>query len=839
MIKRPLAFVSVVFIMILFVMYQIENPLFSHNPVNMAEDGQKTLDGYLQDDVITLFGVISDYSYQESYGVTTTKLILKDVSILQKSGQYEKVTRYGQSILVYINKEETHLIGNTILLLGRLSFFEPATNPGQFDAEKYYGNRDILFSVKQAGILKSTNKPAGLRQRLKELAAVQERTLEVYLSEANATIMKAMLLGNKEELDEEIEKLYQDNGIAHILAISGLHISLLGMAVYRLLRRLPLPVWMPLVLSEIFLLLYGCMVGFPISSIRAIGMFTFFLISKLLKRSYDMLTALACMAMVQLLQHPGYLFDCGFQLSYGAILGIGILLPAFEKINESISNPWLKKGISFLLPSTSVTLVTAPILIYHFHELSFFSILLNVIVLPFMGALLMSGIAMLFFAQVFTPLARLCSVVVSLILGLYEYSCRFLELFPIGQKNIAMPSSGRLFMYFTLLFLMTIWVKKKSHPYQFLFAVLSFGLLTFPQNPQFRLWITDIGQGDSNVIFTEEGNCFVIDCGSTTKYRAGERILIPLLKYYGVDKVDVVFVTHADADHLSGVLELLELGTEENIMVGSVVLYEKALETEPEEWEELVSLAKEKDIPIGGMAQGDKVQTATVTLECLYPLREQSGLTGNASSLVLSLEARVSEEISIGTHRSDSACLVWKLDAGGSEDKQTFRALFTGDLETAGENFFLEEYGGMVGGVDCLAAGELVRTGEMPDGASEGMADGRASDGMAEGMPAGETSTGMAEGTLGGETSTGMADGMPGDGMRQGYDLLKVGHHGSSGSSSEEFLQWVNPKWAVISCGKDNMYGHPHEETMVRLKDAGVSYLTTAEYGAVSIESGK
>ena len=747
MIKRPLALFSVVFILILLLINRMNIPLFSQNPVNETEDGYKSLNGYLQDDVITLYGVISDYTYYESYGKKTTQLYLKDVSVLGKSKQYEKITRYGQSIVVYINKEETHSIGQTILVSGELSFFEPATNQGQFDAEKYDTNRDVLFALKQSKVLSKTKGKTGIRQYLKEFAFLQEETLEKYLSEANATIMKAMLLGNKEELDEEIKELYQDNGIAHILAISGLHISLLGMSVYKLLRRLPLPVWIPLVLSEIFLLLYGCMVGFPISSIRAIGMFTFFLLSKLLKRSYDMLTALACMACIQLFQHPGYLFDCGFQLSYGAILGIGILLPVFEKINDSVKNHLIRKGISFLLPSMSVTLVTTPILIYHYHEVSYFSILLNVIVLPFMSLLLLSAIAMLFLARVFIPLAKLCAWMVTLILGLYEYSCRFLECFPIGQKNLAMPSLIRMIMWFMLLFLMTVLVNKNCHPYQFLFAVLSFGLLVFPQNPQFRLWITDVGQGDASVICTKEGNCFVIDCGSTTKYRVGERILIPLLKYHGVDNIDAVFITHADKDHMSGVLELLELGDEENITVQRVVIYEKALENEPAEWEELVCLADKKDIPIVGMAQGDKVQTDSVTISCVYPARDTNGLTGNGASLVLSLEAEM------GGFRNVQ------------ETPDTFRALFTGDLEKEGEEILLKECG----------------TGN--------------------------------------------------------YDLLKVGHHGSSGSTSEEFLDWVSPKIAVISCGKNNIYGHPHVETLERLEDAGCKVWNTAECGQICVDN--
>lgn len=778
MIKRPLALFSVVFVMILVFLMSFHNSVFLRNPVESSGDGRKQIAGFLQDDVVTVYGNISNYSYQDQYGQTTTEVILKDVHILLPleeqsldivnmqdkmtaalltESRWKKVTQNGQQILVYINKEETPSIGEQILISGKLSFFEAATNPGQFDAEKYYENRDILFAVKKASLLECTENKAWIRQGLKEFALKQEEIMDMYLPAAKATIIKAMLLGNKKELDEEIKGLYQDNGIAHVLAISGLHISLLGMSLYQLLKRLPIPGWLALTASEIFLLLYGCMVGFPISSIRAIGMFTFFLISKLTKRSYDMLTALAFMAVIQLLQHPGYLFDCGFQLSYGAILGIGILLPAFEKMNETISNPWIAKGISYLLPSLSVTMVTAPIMVFHYHELSFFSILLNVIVLPFMSALLLSAIAMLCFAHLFVPLAKLCTVPVVGILGFYEYSCRFLELLPIGQKNVAAPSICTLILYYSLLFAMTVLVNKKRNWHHFLFAVAASVLLLFPRTPGFSVWMLDVGQGDCSVIFTKEGHCFVIDCGSTSKYNVGDRILIPFLKYHGVGKVDGVFVTHADADHMNGVLELLEYGVEENINIACVFLYEKALESEPEKWEELVILSKQNDVPIKGIGQGDQIQTESIQLECLYPLKEQSGLSGNSSSLVLSLEA----------------------------EENVFRGLFTGDLETDGEKIFLTEYGA----------------------------------GIAQ---AEEESAGL--------QSTQAED------RKDGYDLLKVGHHGSSGSSSEEFLKWAVPQYAFISCGKNNSYGHPHAETLERLETTGSKIFSTAECGAISIE---
>lgn len=808
MTKRPLAMTAVVFAIVLLFLSLMGSSIFVRNPVKNDAEGEKQIAGFLQDDAIWVYGVVTDYDYNNRYSQTTTEVLLSDVHILEDS-QWKKVTRSGQNILLYINKEETLSIGEMILCSGTLSFFDPASNPGQFDAEKYYKNKDTLFAVKKAVIEKRTGESGSFRQKLKIFANEQEERLDYLLSDAYASILKAMLFGNKKQLDEETKELYQDNGIAHILAISGLHISLLGMSVYRLLSRLPFPRWVSLFGSELFLLLYGCMVGFSASAFRAIGMFTFFLVSKICKRSYDMLTAVAFVAMLQLLIHPGYLFDCGFQLSYAAILGMGILLPTFQELIKAIPIFWIQKGISLILPSLSVTLLTAPILVYHYHELSFFSILLNVIVIPFTGVLLLTAIAMLGLSHVCIPLALLLSVPVKLILAFYEYSCRFLELFPIGQKNIAHPSIMTIFCYYCLLFAMTVLVKKKRNLYQFLFPVAAAVLLLFPKNPGFSVWTLDVGQGDCGVIFSKEGNCFVIDCGSTSEYNVGEKRLIPFLKYHGVGKVDAVFVTHADADHMNGVVELLACGAEENINVSYVVVHEQndleelieqtnllevdedrngevfAQSSEIEKWQQLVEAANVAGVPIVEMGQGDCVKTGSLSLTCLYPLDEQNGLTGNASSMVLSLEAKTGDGFTNTINDVDLKNGIFNNSQDG-----VFRALFTGDLEMDGEALLLDEYG---------------------------------RESTVEQNPASD------DASMSGQCNI--------LGMEMQYDLLKVGHHGSSGSSSAEFLEWASPELAVISCGKDNTYGHPHAETLKRLETARIMIFSTAECGAISIES--
>lgn len=759
--KRPLACTALVFVLVLFVFQTAKTTVLLDAPIVGDAEQSDALAGYGQGDTVVVCGKITDYSTGVKYEQTTTELSLKNIQILPLSraftkenslsiylsesdykSQLQSIGNKRQSIIVYLQDEYEPVIGSYVIISGQMSYFNKATNPGEFDAHRFYSNRGVLFSVKKAAVLKVSTNGNQVLQGLKNFRLKQEAYLQEYLPDENDAIMKAMLFGNKKEMDEETKALYQKNGIAHILAISGLHISLLGMAVYKVLLHLPLPKWCLLFISGSFLVLYCLMVGVSASAFRALIMFSFFLLSKLLKRSYDMITAMAFSALIWLLLYPGYLFDCGFQLSYAAIMGIGIVLPVLTRITDSVKIRWVRKLISLFLPSLSVNLMTAPILIYHYYELSFFSIALNLIVIPLMAPLLLCGIGMLAIANMFGKISSippmLCAMPVNLILWIYEVGCRMLEWLPIGRRNIAPLSTGTLVMYYSILIVMTVLVNRKSHFYQFLFPLACICILIVPKNLDFSVWILDVGQGDCNVIFTEEGNCFVIDCGSTSKYNVGEKILIPFLKWNGIACVDGIIVTHPDADHMNGIVELIVLGEGENIEIKGLYIYERGMENEPKEWEELLNLAEEKEIGIYGIGQEDILQTKSFRMECLYPLREQEGLTGNAASLVMSVESG------------------------------EFSGLFTGDLETEGERILHTEYKNI--------------------------------------------------------------------GHDGGFEFLKVAHHGSSTSTSNDFLQWADPKYAVISCGQNNIYGHPHEETMERLKRTEREIIVTSEAGAILID---
>ena len=253
---------------------------------------------------------------------SSEEIILKSISIIQNDQEYsysgklqcelENMKTAMITAGAVTEEEKTLKIGQQIVLEGTFALFSTATNPGEFDAQAYYAAKGIGGRVRKAQILAAGEKYSFLREKLYGFRQVlHDRLAEVFPAK-EASVMQTLLLGEKEELDAEVKALYQKNGIAHILSISGLHITLLGMGVYRLLKRLGLPVRAAAVGGAMLLLIYGVMVGMSVSASRAIGMYLLQMLGIFVGRTYDMLTGLGLMALLLVLQEPERLFDVSF-----------------------------------------------------------------------------------------------------------------------------------------------------------------------------------------------------------------------------------------------------------------------------------------------------------------------------------------------------------------------------------------------------------------------------------------------------------------------------------------------------------------------------------------------
>ena len=259
----------------------------------------------------------------------------KQLLVQGKCAEKPADTKATENILCYLREGVPEPeIGSLVILKGTLKNFQQPTNPGQFNAPFYYQILRISFRLNQAEIQVKSDRFYKISEGLYQLRRKAGSKVDALLPEQEASVMKTMLLGEKGILDEEIKDLYQRNGIAHILAISGLHISMIGMGLYQLLRRAGLKIKLSAILASMIIVLYGMMTGFAVSAIRAIAMFLLQMLAQILGRTYDRITALAVAAVLVLEEQPLYLFHSGFQFSFLCVLGISLILPVLGKVRK-------------------------------------------------------------------------------------------------------------------------------------------------------------------------------------------------------------------------------------------------------------------------------------------------------------------------------------------------------------------------------------------------------------------------------------------------------------------------------------------------------------------------
>lgn len=227
-----------------------------------------------------------------------------------------------------------------------------------------------------------------------------------------------MLLGEKSGLDEEVRLRYQMAGMVHILAISGLHISVLGMGLFSLLKKLSFGNGWAGFLSLSVILQYGMLTGSSVSAMRAVCMFVLAVGARILGRSYDFLTALAVSAILLLLDTPAYLYSSSFLLSFGAVTGLGIVAPALNRLVGS-ERAWVKT----LLSSFAVQLTTLPVLLRMYGEVSVLGIVLNLAVLPTVSVVLICGLCCVAVGFMSISAAGICLIPGKILLMLYEKLC--------------------------------------------------------------------------------------------------------------------------------------------------------------------------------------------------------------------------------------------------------------------------------------------------------------------------------------------------------------------------------------------------------------------------------
>lgn len=663
-----------------------------------------------------------------------------------------------KNVICYLKAdEELPQMGSTVKVKGVLKHFQEATNPGQFDAKSYYHILKISFQLNQTEIQGKSKKYNKFVEKLYEIRNYFSDILDHSLSEVDASLMKTMLLGEKGAADSDLKAVYQRNGIAHVLAISGLHISLLGMTLYRLLKKTGCPLFLQTGLPAGVIILYCFMTGFSVSSMRAVIMFGIHMLALLCKRTYDMITAAFVAAVLLLLDQPLYFYSSSFLFSFGCIFAIGFLVPALTqelKSKEKQPGTFLKSFLS----GAALTMAGIPLQLCFFYQMPVYSTLLNLLVIPLMSFLLPAGIVLLMLWHL-SPIVELAGTLITGILAVFESACTFAETLPFHTVLTGKPENYRILLYLAALLLAIVLQEKICLWKRWVIILCGAVLLFLPGKRELTLTFLDVGQGDCIHIKTMEGNHFLVDGGSSSVSQVGTYRIIPYLKASGAGEIEAVFVTHPDEDHCNGVRELLSAGALNGIHVKKLYLPDVGENARSQAYEALVTEAADAGVPVDYIHKGQALLEKEFTLFCLHPEEGDESRESNEYSMVLLLCFR------------------------------EFRALLTGDVEGDGEEKLIQSL-------------EDMKTGKYGDTSLEGAVSG-----------------GYGKVSL----------------PENGITVLKVAHHGSGNSTPMKLLTEINPQIAVISCGENNPYGHPHSETLNRLGDVGAAIYRTDVSGAVEI----
>ena len=727
--------------------------------------------------------------------------------VMDRSNEYMPCN----DVLAYASSDEFS-IGQILVITGTISLFEPAANEGGFDVRSYYQSQKIDFGV----WVDTVEAVHGTGNRYSNFLMQIRKRLSESIAGCQGTdgILSAMLLGEKSQLDEEIKSLYRLAGIGHILAISGLHVTMLGIGLYRLLRRCGVRYASCAVFVSFVMLSYGWMTGGSMSTCRAVGMLLVYLLADVLGRGYDMLSALGLVIIVLLWDNPFLVHYSGFWLSVVAVLGVGVTGPvlvgwsncfhehssilyggtgiggkAFERyaigrkaaerkrdksrefgkdevrkttVRRRREKSWKDKCRESLVMGLGIQITMLPLVALYYYELPIYALFLNSVVLMFVKYVVgvggVAAVAGVWYLGLGTIIMKPCNW----ILGLYQWACELTLSLPGARVITGCPAKWQIVLYYIMLGIF-LWVLAR------------------------RTEVLRKQRDAKQELLKERGSDKKTDRAVVAVHRKIEMfwvalwliLMISVILFHPLEKgeVDILDVGQGDGSYVctaNGTTMFIDGGSLDVPDVGD---------------NRILPFLKYKGVKgidywFVSHTDQDHISGLTEVLESGYPVRhlvfaaavrenektvELAGVAQEAGTKVVYMQAGdvlVAGSARLrclyptaGEQREDinELSLVLRLEEDGSS------CLFTGDISSEVEK-------------ELLAIGAI-----------------------------------------------------------EEVDFLKAAHHGSKYSNSYEFLQALQPKIVSISCGENNRYGHPGEETLERLNQVDSKILRTDQNGEIRI----
>ncbi|MEO6694501.1 MAG: DNA internalization-related competence protein ComEC/Rec2 [Ignavibacteria bacterium] len=531
-----------------------------------------------------LVGIIKDYP---DYDTNKIRFVLESEELISSNEKF--IVSGDVSILLredFFKKshsEQPYLKpGDRIVVKGQLLEPPSVRNPGEFDYKKYLELHEIhkIFistGYKNIKVIETGKYGFVFQKIIFPAKAFALENIDENLSGDEAGYLKGLVTGSRNDISSETKDAFINAGVMHLIAVSGLNVAYIIIFVTIFLSLLRIPLLPKTILTILILIFYCQFTGSPASIVRATIMGILLMLSFLLERRLNFYNTIGIAAIIILLHDSKQLFDAGFILSFSAVLSMAFIFISFEKVFMQKIIMWNFKGRKILLGAATLLFTTLaaqigtlPITVNYFGKISFISLLANIVVVPIANLSLAIGFFQILVAIISPLLSNLISETNNVILSaqlLFINWCASLRFAYINVPDFNLLNVSAY--YIVIVFIVTI-----NNKNQILFrTVLSFLILaalflySFEFKKNLRITFIDVGQGDCALIQTPDDEIILVDCGIITyTYNSGERTIAPLLRRNGIDKIDLIILTHLHNDHIGGINYLLN-----NFKIGKIL----------------------------------------------------------------------------------------------------------------------------------------------------------------------------------------------------------------------------------------------------------------------------
>jgi len=495
------------------------------------------------------------------------------------NGQVDPVIRSGYKVKVdFIDEKQltTSLCmftdteledGDKISASGFLYPLPFSTNPHQFDYGRFLLSKG-QYAVFYADSVEITGKSDNIINKLRN--SIRRRIKNEFSPDSTLiSLILALSIGDRSSLDDQFRDKFHKGGIAHFLAISGLHVGILFLVITGLLTLAAIPKKIRYLLTAFFLIFYLIISGGNPSVWRAVVILVVFILAYIFERNRDPYHLLGIAGLIILIKDPLNLWDSGFLLSFGCVFSLVTFMPIIQQfINKNIKSLILKYFATGFMVVLVIYLGILPIIGSTYGNIFIIAFLSNIIFLPVFYVFLLSIFLFILFGpaffSVFSNAVWLLGKLIIILTG-YTSEVSLLSL----QVRPFQPHM--LIIYYLILFFFRLSLTNRRLLKHLLFILLIFvvaGVFEIYREKNPYIIVFDVGQGDAALIHTEKGYNILIDGGPSNW--TGRNIILSYLEKSGYQKIDLLIATHPDADHITGLVHVLEEFPVEKVLYNGI-----------------------------------------------------------------------------------------------------------------------------------------------------------------------------------------------------------------------------------------------------------------------------